>query len=58
MRAIITPFDAKAVTLILAAAGPVEEAERDRPHELFRSSVVEVHVGPADDEGAARITGG
>ena len=46
MRAIITTFDAQAVTLTLAAAGPVEEAERDRLHELFRSSaVVEVTSG-------------
>ena len=57
MRAIITTFDAPTVTLSLAAAGPVEEAERDRLHELFRSSaVVEVHVGRVDRKGAARIT--
>jgi hypothetical protein len=45
MRAIITTFDAQAVTLSLAAAGPVQEAEQARLYELFRSSaVVEVHV--------------
>ena len=53
MRVIITTFDAHAVTLSLAAAGPVEEAERDRLHKLFRSSaVIEVHV---DLEGAAGV---
>ncbi len=57
MRAIITTFDAQAVTLTVAAAGPVEEAERDLLYELFRSSaVVEVHVGPMDQEGTARVT--
>ena len=57
MRAIITTFDAQAVTLTLAAAGPVEEAERKCLHELFRSSaVVEVHVGPAGLNGAAHVT--
>lgn len=57
MRAIITTFDAQAVTLSPAAVGPVEEAERDRLHEMFRSSaVVEVHVNPADQESAARVT--
>jgi len=50
MRTIPT-FDAQAVTLSLAAAGPVEEAERDRLHELSRSStVVEVRVGPRTRE--------
>ena len=57
MRAIITTFDAHAVTLSLAAVGPVEEAEQDRLDELFRSSaVVEAHVRPADSEGDFRIT--
>ena len=57
MRAIITTFDAQAMALTLAAAGPVDEAERDRLHEMFRSSaVVEVHVGPAEQGGAARVT--
>jgi hypothetical protein len=57
MRAIITTFDAQAVTLSLAAAGPIEEAQRDRLHELFRSSaVVEVHVSPADQGSVARVT--
>ena len=57
MRAIITTFDAQAVTISLAAAGRIEEAELNRLHELFRSSaVVEVHVTPTDREGAARIT--
>ena len=53
----MTTFDAKAVTLTLAAAGPVDEAERDRLHELFRSSaVVEVRVGAVEQGGAARVT--
>ena len=57
MRAIITTFDAQAATVSLAAAGPVEEAERDHLHELFRSTaVVEVHVGPAEQRGGARVT--
>jgi hypothetical protein len=57
MRAIITTFDAQTVTLTLAAAGPVEEAERDRLLQLFKSSaVVEVNVSSADNESAARIT--
>ena len=57
MRAIITTFDARAVTLSLAATGPVEEAERDRLYELFMSSaVIEVQVSPADQTGAPRVT--
>jgi len=35
-RAIITTFDARAVTLTLSAAGPVDDAECDRLQELFR----------------------
>ena len=57
MRAIITTFDAQAMALTLAPAGSVEEAERGRLQELFRSSaVVEVHVGPAGLNGAAHVT--
>ena len=57
MRAIITTFDSQTVTLTLAAAGPVGEAERDRLHELFRSSaVIDVHVGPAKQGGAGHVT--
>jgi len=45
------------VTLSVAAAGPVEEAERDRLYELFRSfAVVEVHIGRAAQTGVARVT--
>lgn len=38
MKAIITTFDDKAVTLTLAAVGAMDEAEKERLNDLFRSS--------------------
>jgi hypothetical protein len=58
MKAIITTFDEKAVALTLATIGPMDEVEKERLNDLFRSSaVVELHVDQADhQEAGARIT--
>jgi hypothetical protein len=49
--------NALAAVLLVTTRADTPVLERDRPYELFRPfAVVEVHVSPADQEGAAHVT--